>query len=410
MQMASWLVVLATAVAIFFSFNHFEDFDAPVFDGLYRRIDMFGLASIGLVVLFCAAGWLVRGFNTALAPILLGIAAATHFIDGSPEAVFWTAGAAAASIPLLIDSVLLTAQIRYLRRLARNSAAGQDLKLDGDAAAALRGMMGFNLFWAFVSLAAAGALYWFAGKVFADEAGRSAQELEDQSFSDVVMAGALLLGCIGVVWIFRTATALAARSAVGPVVWDLGQVEAELGMVFDDGLAGGDISTANDALADRCICLSELIQLFPDDAQEIRDSDFISASTHCPAHGITAVNSLSTEEFCRVAEASWLWEMLSEVPRSAATSSQTRLLVGFAGAAFTGFPGRINSEGAVEINDSAYFDPDQEDAAEPMTAPGAPPSVGRLDEIDLRPAGINGHARRFEHSRAWFIPGDSGRG
>ncbi|GGL81596.1 hypothetical protein JOF39_001766 [Glutamicibacter protophormiae] len=114
---------------------------------------------------------------------------------------------------------------------------------------------------------------------------------------------------------------------------------------------------------------------------------------------------MTPEEFRRAAGSSWLWDPQSTVPLCSDDPGEIPVVVGFSGAAYTGYYGTATSQGTVEFPetpDRAVERGQGEASGEPQ--PATAPSVGVVDRVDLRPAGVKGHAVRFRHARAWFVP------
>ncbi|QRQ79399.1 hypothetical protein [Glutamicibacter protophormiae] len=402
----SWLLALLTTAGIFLGFRHWADLEGDAWAGGYRLLDVLGLASIGLMVFFSLGGWYLHRFNMGLSPLLLGLAATAHTLDSSPEAPFWWAGTLLAGFWLLVDFLFLLRQTLQVRSLARSLPPGSELIPERSSRTKLLlGTVAEGL-WALGAGLLAAGLWWWTLQIFAEEQGRTAIELEQASESDLWAAPALLAAALSVVLLLRVALRCCARGLVGRYAWHLpfGAGPVELSWL-DGERAGGQINTARDTTEYRCICVAELVQMFPEDEQDIRSSSEVSASNHCPIHGIDAINLLEPRDFASLAGSLWLWDELSPLPHVDSASSGSPLLIGYCGGAFPGYPGTSSTTGTVEILDDAESAVEvgrNEEEGTPY--PASAPSVGVVDKIDLRPFGIKGHAVRFRHARAWFVP------
>lgn len=407
-QRISWLLVLLTTAGIFVGFQHWNDPDAEAWDGGFQLLDVLGLASIGLVVIFSLAGWYLHQFNLGLAPLLLGIAAVAHTLDSSPEAVFWWAGTLLAALWLLFDFTLLARQTLQVRALARSLPAGTGLAPErGARTKLLLGSAAEGLWGLGAGLLAAG-LWWWTLRIFAAEEGLTAAALDQASESDLWAIPALLAAALAAVLLLRALLGVLARGLVGRYAWRLPTGPGPVELVWDeDEPSGGQINIERDTSEYRCICVAELVQMFPEDAAEIRESTDVSASNHCPIHGIDAINLLSPRDFASLAGSLWLWDELSGLPQSGGFTCSSPLVIGYCGSAFTGYPGTATTRGTVDIVDYAdcALEVGRGDGEFAGPRPASAPSVGVVDKIDLRPFGIAGHAVRFKHARAWFVPG-----
>ncbi len=396
---------MLSTLGIFVRFQHWADLDADAWLGGYRLLDALGLASISLMVIFSLGGWFLHRFNMGLSLLLLSLAATAHTLDASPEAPWWWAGALLASLGTLADVIVLIRQTARVRLLARSLTPEACLKLEHGSRHSLRFATAGEVLWALGSGLLAAGLWCWTLQIFAGEEGLTASELDDLSESDFWAAPALLAAVLAIILLVRTVLKASARAYVGNYVWHLATGDAPVRFSWmDESPAGGDIDAVRDTGDSRCICVAELLQLMPEDADEINSSSSLPASAHCPVHGIDAINYLAPEQFANLAGSPWVWDELSELPQSFGPPGERQLIIGYAAGAFPGFPGVKTGEGRLQILEGSGIAcevgrNEKDDTAQP----GSAPSAGAVDTIDLRPFGIAGQAVRYHHTRAWFI-------
>lgn len=400
-RLVAWLIgLLTTAVAFVLDrgWEGFDDDSVPAWDGPYRMIDMFGLAGIGLAIVFGLAGWATGRFAVVLSPAVLLAAAFPHALDGYSVTSVWWTGAAVALGWLGYSVFDGIRQLRAVHSLAASCATSSELRLSKDAAQLPLRSSFRDWLWALgLGLAAVVAWVW-TFQAFTNEKGQIWEQVGDSLISDLLASAALALSALALGQLTGCLLSVWSSSRVGAVVWKLPQAP---GPVLDFGLMGGrdaaTILAEGEGNVPRCICQAELIQVFPLDADDIRDSDEFSAGPHCPVHGIDVINALTHDQFRDMAHVPWLWDENSMVPAG------NELLVGYAGYPFTGFSARADRQGLVQI--APWSGPALERRRGEEDSPVThAPSVGLLDSIDLRSVGIRGSARRFKHSRAWFDP------
>ena len=402
----AWLILASTTVGIYAGFRRWEDSGPRARVGGYTLLDVLDIAGICLIVAFSAVGWLIYRFNHGLAPLLLGLMAMTQTLESRVEAPFWWLGALFASLWALLDSGFMLRQMLHLRALVRDLSPGTALSLTEDSRYQLRFGAGVNLMLAIAWWLLAAVLWWITLRIFNSMPGPGAADPGRSWWSDFLASAAVLASAMGCYLLLRFALGGVARSLTGVHAW---QLPAGPGPVADlspeSDIEAGMIDVGRDTAEARCICLTELLQVFPDDALDIRSSPEVSANNHCPIHGIDALNAMTPEEFRRAASSTWLWDPLSKVPFSCDDPGAIPVVVGFSGAAYTGYYGTATSQGTIEFPetpDRAVERGQGEKSNEPE--PAAAPSVGAVDRVDLRPAGISGHAVRYRHARAWFVP------
>ena len=373
------------------------DETVPAWEGSYRLLDMFGLAGIGLVTVFALAGWATGRFAVLLSPAALLAAAIPNTLDGYLVAPVWWLGFAVALAWLGYTVFDSTRQLRAVQRLAANYTTGRVLRVSKEAQRLLARAALRDWLWA-LGLGLAGVVAWvWTFRAFAKDKGKSWEQVGGSMFSDLLAGAVLALSVMALGQVASCLLKALSSSRVGAAVWKLPPAP---GPVLDLGLfSGRDAATLlaeGEGSIPRCICRSELIQVFPLDAEDIGESDEFSASPHCPVHGIDVINALTHEQFRATAHAPWLWDENSVVPAG------EELLVGYAGYPATGFGADADGQGVLQVAPWTVPAIERRRGQEDSPMPCAP-SVGLLDSIDLHPIGIPGTARRFRHSRAWFV-------
>lgn len=402
----------ATLLGIFLGFGHWHDDDEFSWNGRYRLLDMLGLSSIALIIATAMFGWFFARYMVFLAPLFLGYAATLHTLDSSAEAPFWWFGAVISLAWSLYDLSSLVRQTRQVGELAHSVGGSKTIELTEESVDDLRFSAGVDVVLALVWWGLGAAGWWWTFRVFADEKGATAAQIEETAYADFIAAASVIATAFGLLLLLRAVTGWWARSTVGVHVW---QIPLAQGPLVDfgslQGVPTGWISNDPEHAVPRCICAAELVQMYPDDAEEIRDSFDVAASPHCPIHGIDAINSMSPDEFVHAADQAWLWAAESPWPSRNGQRSGSTVVLGFTGAAFTGYYASIDNEGRVDTGEESEraeeFTGQQLDEPEAISAP----TLGVIDKIDLHGSGFSGSAVRYKHSRAWFVadkaPADS---
>lgn len=229
-------------------------------------------------------------------------------------------------------------------------------------------------------------------------------DVSRDSFSDVLAAAAAGASILSLSQWLSCAWRTVARASVGESVW---QFPAGFGPVTGllSPLNGetGFLSLEQARATPGCSCVEEFLRSEPDEDEEFLEHCGVPAAEYCPCHGVDQVNALSPGQFLAQAATAWLWDANSPELMPSRPEAHRPLLVGFAGHAFPGVPARFRN-GQVEV------DPGRDDLAEEREdSEGEPPWEGpmrplggSLDRIDLRPAGLAGHAFRYRHGRAWL--------
>lgn len=397
-------IVASTVLGIFLGFSHWSDGDLPSWTGEYRLLDMLGLSSISLILPTALFGWFFARYMVFLAPVFLGYTATVHTLDHSPEAPFWWLGAIFAVAWALYDFGSLVHQTRRVAELAQNLRGRTTIELTEDSRDDLRFSAGIDVALALVWWGLAAAGWWWTFSVFAEEEGATAAAIEETSSADFIAAASVVATSFGLLLLLRAITGWWARSTVGVHAW---RIPLAQGPLVDfgslQGIPTGWVSNDPQELIERCVCTAELVAMYPNDAQEIRESLDVAASAHCPIHGIDAINSLSHEEFALIADQPWIWAAESSWPSRNGQGPGSTVVLGFTGAGFTGYYASIDDKGHVDTGE------DSERAEEfigqeigEAQALGTP-TLGTVDKIDLHAAGFSGFAVRYKHSRAWFV-------
>lgn len=405
-------ILAATLLGIFLGFKHWLDGDVPSWTGEYRLLDMLGLSSISLIMATAMFGWFFARYMVFLAPLFLGYAATLHTLDSSAEAPFWCLGALTALAWGLYDLGSLVHQTKQVGNLAQALSGSKTVALTEDSRDDLRFSAFVDVALAAVWFGLAAAGWWWTFKVFADEKGATAAQIEETSYADFIAAASVIATAFGLLLLLRAVTGWWARSTVGLHVWRIPLLQGPL-VDFGSlqGVPTGWVSNDPKHAVARCICTAELVQMYPHDAEEIRESLDVVASPHCPIHGIDAINSMSPTEFTHAADQAWLWAAESPWPSRNGQGSGATVVLGFTGAAFTGYYASIDKDGRVDTGEDSdraeEFIGQQLDEPEALSAP----PLGGIDKIDLHGSGFSGFAVRYKHSRAWFVadetPADS---
>ncbi|MFJ6417206.1 hypothetical protein [Paeniglutamicibacter sp. NPDC091659] len=237
---------------------------------------------------------------------------------------------------------------------------------------------------------------------------------EPEPFNPFLLAIALAAALGAVVLPCRIAWSMYRTTSIGSVLWILPTVDGgPLSVAGKDWLDTGALSEDEQKRGD-CSCgqHSKLVEL------ELGSdySDEASVDLHCPVHGVDVVNAMGTAEFAAAARTKpWVWNELSSLPITAMGRQ-----IGVLGYAGRGLPGRaglvagkefVAIEGWRSEPEESYFGGHKVEAlrqsgSEPETMPNRVPMAGRIDELDLRPFGIDGHAWRYKHGHPIFVSAD----
>lgn len=402
--LSAWLIGVLTTAGAFIADRGWETLDNPAWTGAYRVIDMFGMASILLAVVFCVFGFLLHRYALVAAPLVLSAAAIPHTLDGYASAALWWLGAVVAAVPALSAAGESWRQVRAVRRLAQASLTARTAAIGPNAVRAVRRVLRHGLLriLLFLSLACAG--WTLALGALPGELGRTSEELGDASASSTFAAVAIAASILTLAEGVRRAWRLFAMSRVGRrLIWEIPSGPGVVSLwPFSTGGDTGQVPI-DAAGSPGCVCLAEFRRAWPDAEDDLMRDEAVPASEYCPLHGIDRINELTVKEFAALAEEPWLWDAASDFPQPADPDDRRLLLYGFAGRAFGGIPvrkraGRIDADfpgipPAPEANPGAFVPgwdkPDR-------------PAEGVLDGIDLHPAGYGGAAFRYRHGRAWF--------
>ena len=165
-----------------------ESLDDPAWAGAYRVIDMFGLASILLAVVFSVFGCLLGRHALVAAPLVLSAAAIPHTLDGYASAAVWWLGAAVAALWAVIAAARSWHQLRAVWRLAQASLTGRTTAVGPNAVRSGNRAFGRGLLRLLLFLGAAYAGWALAFGVLPAELGRTYEELGEESSSSFFAA------------------------------------------------------------------------------------------------------------------------------------------------------------------------------------------------------------------------------
>ena len=265
------------------------------------------------------------------------------------------------------------------------------------------------LFLAGVALAAYLAFSWLLNSSLANGPGSGP---EPEPFSPFLLAVALGAALWAVVLPFKIAWRMFRARSIGSVLWILPTSDGgPLSVAGKDWLDTGHLSE-DEQKRDGCSCKEQTEFEEIESGEEYMDE--VHVDLHCAVHGVDAVNSMGTSEFAAMARSKpWVWSPLSDLPITA--MGRPIGVLGFAGRGLPGRAGLVEehefvaikgwrgepSENYVRVRE-APGNSDSEPAAKPSTVPRA----GRIDELDLRPFGIDGHAQRYKHGHPIFVAAD----
>ena len=400
----AWLIVLTTTVATFIADRGWEDLPPEYWQGTYQIVDMFGLSATLVAFLFSFIAWLFGRLAVAMAPIVLLYAAIPYSLDTGESAVLWWAGTFAAALWWLIQARFSLRQIHAVRSLASVSNTGTTIELGAVASRTLRRIKRRSLSWA-TSLSAIAILGWLAALLALTGAvGRTYQELEDLALPDYLGTAAATVSILALVQWHRCGWRLLAHRRVGNMVWHVpivgGPVQGLWTSLSEDA---GMVPFSHASSLPLCTCVEEPLRADRDEEEELLESSGVMASVYCPVHGIDQINSLTAQQFRSHATNTWLWDENSLLPMSSQAEADRTLLIGYAGNAFTGLPARfINGVAEIHSDAAQLVEESGPHTNEAQWERSLPPLGGVLDRIDLTPAGLGGHAIRYQHGRAWF--------
>lgn len=401
-------LALLTTVVAFIADRGWETFDEDAFEGAYRAVDMYGLASLTLAIAFSLAGWSIGRLAVPIAPLVLASAAVPHTLDGYASAPLWWAGAALGVLWFLFNVRDSVRQLIQVRSLAQTSQTGETVKITRSTQATIRKIMLKSSLFA-LGFSVLAALAWiFTYMIFADEQGLTYQELQEESISDFFAAGALAASFLAVALWGGFLWRIFSRTYCGNNLWKIipgtGPIEMFPSMQQTTDKPG---LSATVLTAPGCICVNEFQRSDPDEASDEEwVAEFgIEPSDYCALHGIDLINALDHDQFRLRAASVWFWDEGSGLPARDARDLELGLLLGFSGHGFTGLPVVMEEEGAGVLPgwDELVSERGNDEHIEYGPAP-LRPTGGVLDTIDLRPSGYDGHAVRYKHGRAWFEP------
>ncbi|WP_146112324.1 hypothetical protein [Arthrobacter sp. MYb222] len=396
-------IILITTVASFIEARGWEDPPPEYWQHPYQIADMFGFSATLVALFFSLTGWFFGRLAVAMAPIILLYAAIPYSLDTTEDSAIWWAGTIAAALWWLVQTKISHQQIHAVRNLATESNTGATLELGPDAQMSLKRIKNRSLSWA-ATLSSIAILFWLATAMALPTAvGRTLQELEDLALSDYLGTAAATVSILALAQWHRYGWRSLARRRVGNMVWHVpivgGPVEGLWSSLSEDA---GMVSFDHARSLPSCICINDFKRGNPDEVDLYGDIS-ITASVYCPVHGIDHINSLTHEHFRSKATNTWFWDEDSLLPISTQAEEDRTLLIGYAGTSFIGLPAHFS-------NDTAEIQPDTDNFVEERNPQinesqwkrPLPPLSGAVDRIDLRPAGLGGHAIRYQHGRAWF--------
>jgi len=184
----AWLIGVLKTAGAFIADRGWESLDDPAWAGAYRVIDMFGLASILLAVVFSVFGCLLGRHALVAAPLVLSAAAIPHTLDGYASAAVWWLGAAVAALWAVIAAARSWHQLRAVWRLAQASLTGRTTAVGPNAVRSGNRAFGRGLLRLLLFLGAAYAGWALAFGVLPAELGRTYEELGEESSSSFFAA------------------------------------------------------------------------------------------------------------------------------------------------------------------------------------------------------------------------------
>ncbi|MGP5680673.1 hypothetical protein ACTXPX_17255 [Glutamicibacter arilaitensis] len=396
-------IVLITTVTSFIEARAWEDPPAEYWQHTYQIVDMFGFSATLVALFFSLTGWFFGRLAVAMAPIILLYAAIPYSLDTTENSAIWWAGAIAAALWWLVQTKFSLRQIHAVRNLATESSTGASLELGPDAQMSLKRLKKRSLSWA-ATLSSIATFFWLAtAMALPTVVGRTLQELEDLALSDYLGTAAAAVSILALAQWHRYGWRFLARRRVGNMVWHVpivgGPVEGLWSSLSEDA---GMVPFDHARSLTSCTCTNDFIRANPDEVDLYGDTS-ITASVYCPVHGIDQINSLTPEQFRSKATNTWLWDEDSLLSISTQAEVDRTLLIGYVGNSFIGLPAHFANDTAEIQPDTGYFVEERDPQInESQWERPLPPLSGVVDRIDLRPAGLGGHAIRYQHGRAWF--------
>ncbi|GAB3555706.1 hypothetical protein GCM10027404_32920 [Arthrobacter tumbae] len=404
----AWLIAVITTGIAYVVDRGWEDLEDDLWVGPYDALDMFDLASAGLLGGFVAIGWFLGRRGLTITPLVLLIVAISFGREGEPAATaVWWVGTALAGLWAFSYAAGALRSLAQVRSLARASLTERETLIGPNAKNAVTRFFRRRAF-LLLSLAALTATAWtITILLFSSERGRQFEGPDGDIVSDLIatvaVAATLLAIAEAVLFFWRL---VAVRAAGHDLVWEVPQIEGAAAPYTPIGLRA--VIEAEDLRADSCICRTEWSRADPEGEYELSSDDDIPVSDYCPDHGIDRINASTQSEFLAMTHEPWIWDESSVLPQSSNPDAQRTLLYGFAGPSFAGIVLREKS-GVVDAS-SPYADPITMEQPAIRSYDGyhgdynqaQRPGAGMVDEIDLRPVGYDGSAFRYRHGRAWY--------
>lgn len=220
-MVGAWAIGALTTVGAFVADRGWETVDAEAWEGPFRVTDMLGLSGLFLSMTFALGGWVLGGRAVIVAPLVLAYTAVPHTVDHYASAWVWWGGVGAATLWAFTQAGTSVRQLRAVRALARRSDTGRTAELDEASLAVVRkaGRRGLYWAWGLSGVAALGCAVTAA--VLATELGRTADELDSASVSDVLATGTAAAAILAIGQWVRCGWRAIARIAVGKVIWQV---------------------------------------------------------------------------------------------------------------------------------------------------------------------------------------------
>ncbi|GAA1495893.1 hypothetical protein GCM10009628_08950 [Paeniglutamicibacter kerguelensis] len=263
------------------------------------------------------------------------------------------------------------------------------------------------LFLTGLALAAYLAFSWFL-----NESRSNGPKPNSEPFEPFLLALALGAALWAAVLLCRIAWRIFRDGSIGSVLWILPTPDGgPLSVAGKDWLDTGDLSD-EEQKRDGCSCdeQSKLVE-------NVLGADYmdeVHVDLHCAVHGVDVVNSMGAAEFAAAARTKpWVWTQLSRLPITA--MGRPIGVLGYAGRGLPGRTGLVEGHEFVAIegwrgepseNYVRVREAQRNSDSEPATTPSPAPMAGRVDELDLRPFGIDGHAQRYKHGHPIFVSVD----
>ncbi|MGL3804808.1 hypothetical protein ACSYDW_01785 [Paeniglutamicibacter sp. R2-26] len=267
---------------------------------------------------------------------------------------------------------------------------------------------------AFVFLACTALAAYLAFSWFLHESRTSGPEAYPEPFDPFLLAVALAAALWAGVLPLRFGWRRLRASLIGPVLWILPTPDGgPLSVAGMDWLDAGGLPEAEQQ-REGCSCAED--SAFTEEHSGAETMDEVSVDRHGAVHGVDVVNAMGTAEFAAAARtASWVWSPLSGLPVTA--MGRPIGVLGYAGPGLPGRAGLVEENGFLAVERwrgepaenhlgrgrsgaTRTSESDGEAARKPA------PMAGRIDELDLRPFGIDGFACRYKHGHPIFVPVD----